>query len=134
MPASYVTPLQGLGWEGNSGPRALPWAGMSRPFRANFSIADPTDLLDPSDQSGQSEKKTENGDRISKFLNVTICTPPNSKKSSCFFVSFVVKNLFGRPLINGNVRKSVIEGKCLPMRTAIMFAAGATVIKYIIET
>ena len=45
MPASYVTPLQGLGWEGNSGPRALPWAGMSRPFRANSGIADPTDQL-----------------------------------------------------------------------------------------
>jgi hypothetical protein len=54
MPASYVTPLQGLGWEGKSGPRALPWAGMSRPFRANFSIADPTDLLDPSDPTDPS--------------------------------------------------------------------------------
>jgi len=26
-------------------PRALPWAGMSRPFRADSNIADPTDQL-----------------------------------------------------------------------------------------
>jgi hypothetical protein len=43
-------------------PRALPWAGMSRPFRADSNIADPTDptdptdLLDPFDPSYQSEK------------------------------------------------------------------------------
>ena len=49
-------------------------------FGLLVSPTDPTDLLDPSDQSGQSEKKTEIGDRISKFLNVTICTPPDSKK------------------------------------------------------
>ena len=29
-----------------------------------------------------------------EFLNVTISTPPNSK-NLCFFVPFVVKNLFG---------------------------------------
>ena len=53
-------------------------------FGLLVSPTDPTDLLDPSDQSGQSEKKTEIGDRISKFLNVTICTPPNSKKIRAF--------------------------------------------------
>ena len=38
--SSYVSPFQGFadGWV--SEPRALPWAGMSRPFRANSNIAD----------------------------------------------------------------------------------------------
>ncbi|NMA19656.1 MAG: hypothetical protein GX927_03665 [Lentisphaerae bacterium] len=40
MADSYVAPLQGFadGWV--SEPRALPWAGILRPFRANSNIAD----------------------------------------------------------------------------------------------
>ena len=40
MADSYVAPFQGFadGWV--SEPRALPWAGISRPFRANSNIAD----------------------------------------------------------------------------------------------
>jgi hypothetical protein len=38
--SSYVSPFQGFADWWVSEPRALPWAGMSRPFRADSNIAE----------------------------------------------------------------------------------------------
>jgi hypothetical protein len=59
---------------------------MSRPFRANSGIVDPTDLLDPTNPSEKPTKQTEIPLAIP---SVKAATP--IKKFSWLFVYFVVK-------------------------------------------
>jgi hypothetical protein len=83
----------------------LPWAGISRPFRANSSIVDPTDLLDPTDPSEKPTNQTEIPLAIPSVEAALLQNFPSfpcfpwtknglwAAAHASFFVPFVVKKL-----------------------------------------